>query len=651
MGTPNAAKSLKIKDSRFFVVCGALGGPAEFAYDLTVSEDAAGPAMRPLFSKLLTLAFACFSLAASAEPAGGDTRPVVRIGLVDTFSPDFYIGTYAQTVQYLKKRLPQYRFESVELADDAELSAEQARDLDFLVSSAGTFGVRGNELGMEHIVIRKRSDAQSASQSVAVVFVVRADNKQIRTLADMRHGRAAATTPSSFDGWLIALDAIAQAGFSPDDFFSSVQFTEFNYPDVISRVLVGQADVGVLTRCELENLEQQGVVDASAVRVVNGRDAADEPCRRSSDLYPAEMIAVFPHTDAVLAKEVTIALLQMPAVEKAGASWEWVTVNDLVGISGLLERLSLGSFSYQRDYTLSALASRYWREIILVLGLIAAVIFHILRVDRLVLQRTHELVRAVAEKEALLERMKRTQEYLQLLERNTIVSQLSSLFAHEMKQPLANIINYAGGLRILHKSGRSDAAAEERALEAIDDQAHRMAQIVDRVRAYAKREPPPKSECVLADIVGRMLENFRLAQKSVSDIRVDVPRSIRVMAEPVSLELLFLNLVRNAERAAAKSVKPQVRIAAELSGRTVRVTVSDNGPRVDEELFERLGRIGGVRSTQGLGLGLAIAKGIAENHNGHLEFSRSAAGGLAVTLVMTNTNENEDESREKEPSA
>lgn len=606
--------------------------------------------MRYFWSKLFAVACVASGCAVAVAAPLHDDRPVVRIGLVDTFSPEFYINTYAATVQYLKRQLPQYRFESVEFANDSAVTPQEVSRLDFLVSSAGTFGIRGPELGAEHIVIRKRSDVNNASRSVAAVFVTRADNARINSLQDMRHKRVTATNPASFDGWLIAQDELAQAGFSPENFFSTIQFTEYNYPDVISRVLIGQADVGVLTRCQLERYEQQGLVAPGAVKVINGKDEADEPCRRSSDLYPAEVIAVFPHTDPELAKAVTIALLQMPENDSGEVSWEWVTVNDMVNISGLMERLSLGSFAYQREFTIEALAHRYSRELILIAALIAATLFHIFRVDRLVMQRTRELVQTVKEKEALLERMKRTQQYLQLLERNTIVSQLSSLFAHEMKQPVTNIINYATGLEMLRKSGRDNTAAVDQALTAINDQAHRMAQIVDRVRAYAKHEPQTKSECLLSDIVSTMLENFRMAQKSVSSIVVDVPNTIRVSAEPVALELLLLNLVRNAERAAAAGPSPQVFIVARTEEHTVRVTVSDNGPRVPESLFGQLGRIGGVQSSQGLGMGLAIAKGIAENHNGHLEFSRSKDGGLAVTLVMTTITEEENACGEK-PSA
>ena len=578
-----------------------------------------------------------------------DVRPVVRVGLVDTFSPNFYIHTYAATIQYLKRTLPQYHFESVEYSKADQVTPEDARSLDFLVSSAGTFGIHAQKLGAEHIVIRLRGDAKQASRSVAAVFVTRSDNERIRTLADMRGKRLAATSPSSFDGWLIAQDEIAQAGFSPESFFSSVQFTEYNYPDVISRVLVGQADVGVLTRCELENFAQQGLIDAEKIRVINAKEQAGEPCKRSTSLYPAEVVAVFPHTDVRLAKDVTIALLQMPVHKEGSVGWEWVTVNDLVNISGLMERLSLGPYAYQREFTLPALARRYSREIVLFLALVAAVIFHILRVDRLVMQRTRELMSTVREKEALLERMKRTQQYLQLLERNTIVSQLSSLFAHEMKQPVTNVINYAAGLKMLRSSGRDNDPAIDTAIKAISDQTRRMAQIVDRVRAYAKHETTTKTDCALCDIVEAMLENFRLAQSGVCEIRVNIPSNIRVNADPVALELLLLNLVRNAERAVRGVAAPEVRIVAHQTEHQVRIEVSDNGPAVEDSLFERLAGPGGVESSQGLGMGLAIAKGIAENHNGHLEFSRSGGGGLAVTLVMTNESASKENAYAQKP--
>ena len=55
----------------------------------------------------------------------------------------------------------------------------------------------------------------------------------------------------------------------------------------------------------------------------------------------------------------------------------------------------------------------------------------------------------------------------------------------------------------------------------------------------------------------------------------------------------------------------------------------------------------GIKAIYPEGLHAAIAKGIAENHNGHLEFSRSKDGGLAVALVMTTVTKEENSRGEK----
>ena len=115
--------------------------------------------------------------------------------------------------------------------------------------------------------------------------------------------------------------------------------------------------------------------------------------------------------------------------------------------------------------------------------------------------------------------MKRTQEYLQLLERNTIVSQLSNLFAHEMKQPVTNIINYAAGLQMLRQSGRENGPTFDQALGAISDQAQRIAQIVDRVRAYARHQPLAKTPASWSTSCRRCLKTSACAKQRMHRFR------------------------------------------------------------------------------------------------------------------------------------
>ena len=68
-----------------------------------------------------------------------ETRPEITVGLVDTFSPAFYIGTYAATLDHLTERLPQYRFHFVEVDYRNLQGVIERLKPNFLVPSASTF--------------------------------------------------------------------------------------------------------------------------------------------------------------------------------------------------------------------------------------------------------------------------------------------------------------------------------------------------------------------------------------------------------------------------------------------------------------------------------------------------------------------------------
>ena len=215
-----------------------------------------------------------------------------------------------------------------------------------------------------------------------------------------------------------------------------------------------------------------------------------------------------------------------------------------------------------------------------------------------------------------------------------MVSQLSSMFAHEIKQPVTNIINYAAGIRMLADKGRGGEPETRTALKAIADQAQRVADIVERVRAYAKGRPSEVSLCRLSELVDRLVENFSLGQSSRALIVKSIPDDIVLSAAPLALELLFLNLLRNADQALRNVKNPEIRVSAESREGFVRVSVSDNGPGVPEHLIGKLGQPGAVPDPAGLGIGLAIAVGIAEKHMGHLEFKNRPEGGFVVTASL-----------------
>ena len=553
----------------------------------------------------------------------------LRIAYLDSFSPDFYVSVYAPTVQYLKKALPQYHFESVEMrppVTDTELAAEQP---DFLFSSSGAYGLFAKSQSLDLLTVRASASDATPGPAAGSVFVVRADS-YLHSIADMAEKKAAAAHAQAFSGWLTGLDRIAREGFDPKNFFSSVIFTDYGYPDILSRVTVGDADVGLVSLCELENAARRHSVDPSQLRVIGNLAEKGEACARSTDLFPGAAVAAFPTAPAAAVKDVTRALLAMPLQ----TDWEWTSARNMKGIDEFLEHLHLGPYAYLDDWSLNALIKRFATEILLILALIAAVIYHIIRTDKLVAERTEELRETLAQRDRLAEKTRETQAVLSLFERRSIVSELSTMFAHEMKQPAANLVNYAAGLTMLAQRRPADTVTEREtaALAAVYREAKRIADIVERVRAYAKHEPVKHEPVNLADVVRETVGNFRLARGTSVAITTDVDPALTVTGDRVSLELLLLNLIRNADRALKTTENPRIRIVSAQSDGALRLTVADNGPGVDDAKLQLLGHAAGGAHPEGLGLGLTIAAGIAEVHGGHLEFSRNAEGGLSATV-------------------
>lgn len=324
----------------------------------------------PVRLKATCLAFLFGASAAIAAETGmvapsGDASGVVRVGLVDTFTPSFYIDVYTPLIESLKARLPQYRFETKEISHADAMKPESVENIDFVIVSSG--GARMlSRAGLQQIATLRKSRCADVSRSVGAVFLVSAGSP-VQTIEDLRGRRVAATAPWSFEGWLIPQGEIARRGFDPEDFFREVTFTEWNFPDVLTLVVTGMSDAGVLPACELEQAVRTGVIQAEDVRIVGERpERAAGGCATSTELYPDLMFASSPSADPDVVKAVTVALLSMPADANG---LDWLSNTRMQGVEALLVRLKIGPYAYLRDNSITALALR-WRNELAVMGLV-----------------------------------------------------------------------------------------------------------------------------------------------------------------------------------------------------------------------------------------------------------------------------------------
>lgn len=239
------------------------------------------------------------------------------------------------------------------------------------------------------------------------------------------------------------------------------------------------------------------------------------------------------------------------------------------------------------------------------------------------------------------------------------MQQMSGMIAHEINAPVGAIRTWAALARIKCPTAAvADPAAAEalsNALSRIDGEATRIADIVSRVRKYARREHERVAICELDAIVESAVRAYRAEERSDARVPINVAvaeRQAGVFGQPLELEVLVLNLVRNAASAVRRldCLKgPEVAVGVELvrvaDGRW-RITVENPGPVLSAQVFEKLNaRAEGLACEvldgeadreipEGLGLGLTICRGIADSHGATLRFEARPEGGVRATVEI-----------------
>ena len=213
--------------------------------------------------------------------------------------------------------------------------------------------------------------------------------------------------------------------------------------------------------------------------------------------------------------------------------------------------------------------------------------------------------------------------------------------SHELRTPLA--ILQGESEVALSRSIRSPEEYRE-SLAILHHEASRLARVVDDMftlsRADAGQFPVNLRELYLDELVAECAQSVRTlaAARSIA-LSVESGGELQVVADESLLSRMLLNLLDNAIKYTPAGGKVTIATAAASSG--PQITVSDNGPGISQELqpriFERFFRADQARTranSGGAGLGLSIAKWIAEAHHGSLELTRSGPQGSLFTVRL-----------------
>lgn len=595
-----------------------------------------------------------FFLSQADTPINLENRPVVTMTVLDTMVNPFDAFLFRETFQSLRNALPEYDIRTVVLSEVEAIEQIQHIHPDFIFAPSAFTALNG--LDAVRVATRKTHLAQNAEQSVGAAIIVRS-NSRAQTLSDLRGSNIFSGLPSALDGWLAVQAEIYRTQSSPESFFKSVSFRNNAYPDVVSALLSGAADAAILPACLLESVLSRKLIEPSSVRVIN--DQSDPlnglACMHSTALYPDINLLALPSAPEDIVRDVTIAILSL----KNTAGCEWLTNVSHSNVNALLRELKIGPYAYLKDMSLGALYKRHQTEVKLAIALILLLLFNEIRLHILLKRRTRELTSVMTEREKISQEAARTRLQLAGFERRSIVQQMSSMIAHEINAPVGGIRTWAAIARLktpfsVFKDGEHQIKNElDNALKHIDHEADRIAEIVSRVRGYARHETQSFVVCDLTVILDNAVRAFGAEEnpneRTETKLTMQATKAL-VMGQPLELEILFLNLIRNASAALKKSLQkaalqePAV-VTISLSGSPDStcsswcVTVENPGQKLSDEDYERLTQLSAsISSTpssySGLGLGLTICRGIADRHGASLTFERRNDGGVIACVCI-----------------
>ena len=219
-------------------------------------------------------------------------------------------------------------------------------------------------------------------------------------------------------------------------------------------------------------------------------------------------------------------------------------------------------------------------------------------------------------------------EHAEAISRLVTMGEMASSVAHELNQPLTAISNYCtGAISRLDKNRVSPAELRE-VLNKTAHQAQRAGEVIRHIRGFVKRSAPRRQSTSAREIVNHVVEllETELRRRNVSltcSLSDPLPG---IYADPVLIEQVLMNLIKNSADAIDATGRPERRISLEVSrtgsaqgGDAVCFAVSDTGTGLAASTEKQLYDPFFSTKADGMGIGLSLCRSIIESHQGRID--------------------------------
>lgn len=492
---------------------------------------------------------------------------------------------------------------------------------DFVIVNSDLASVLQRYRHYDHLMSFKNRVSSDAGKLSGSLFVVRKDSeyKEVGELSGKKIGRLSSSTMA---GWKTAVGEVTLLGYSAADFFRRIQ----SYPSdekMIDALVKGDISAAILQGCHFERLPESL---RKEVQPLEPRSYQGTHCLATSELYPAWSILAAPTVPEQLKRRITEALENERTILDFG---EWTEPAPLRDVYAMLKRSDdelIGEFEPE-SWSSILWKARY--PALVVLLVLLALLIH----DRLVVRavnRQTELVKESLSKQWEIERK------IEAWERASVISIMSSMVAHEVKQPLSVIENYTQSL--LSRQNRSGEPipvdTQKFVLGKIEQSVRKAIEIIEHVQSYSKNRPPELKPTDVSQLLRKITTDFQVKNPEVK-VETSIRSNLIIAGDEFELSVCFVNILKNAAQAMASEQKPQITVSADLDeDGSVKAVFTDNGCGLTNHEIENLRHPLQTSKEEGLGLGLSIVKAIAERHRGSIRMEPAQPRGLSVIVLL-----------------
>jgi signal transduction histidine kinase len=243
-------------------------------------------------------------------------------------------------------------------------------------------------------------------------------------------------------------------------------------------------------------------------------------------------------------------------------------------------------------------------------------------------QQFNDMIRQLEENRAEIERLH--QREMARAEHLATIGELAAGLAHEIRNPLAGI----GG--VVEVMGRElpPESSSRTVLPEVQGEIQHIQAILNDLLAYARPRPP---EFHPADLNATVEQAVFLARQQVRTKPIEITlepekRLPRILHDPVQVQQVILNLLLNGIQAISNQGKIVVALRQEREYAVVRIR--DNGTGISPESLPRIFKPFFTTRKEGTGLGLPLARGIVESHEGRIEVTSEPGRGAQFEVWL-----------------